>query len=322
MSQSKSIQVSSRPAIADTIQLRNIQLHLPTAPDPWHRPGKPQPCSASVRLWYASSAGAAEADDVAQTIDYGKLFRSIVKELGGFDQPDTSPVVRTLGDFIIGTDGTTLQDRLRGQADEDIRLVAAMIAMCCLRSLDETAEACSNATSSPGVRGDYGEFEIQLRLPKAILRASGGLVYTGSLALGTTQAKEGDVPDGRLVLLHEKFEIQGIQCYCILGINPWERAEKQAVDVSLVFKGHGLQTWGSRVVETYQELVRCVAEDLVQRVESSSFQSVEALAAFVARIVTVEFGNDEVTVLVEKPSALSFVDGSGLEITRSRSFFE
>ena len=48
----------------------------------------------------------------------------------------------------------------------------------------------------------------------------------------------------------------------------------------------------------------------------------EALATFVARIVTVEFGNERVTVRVEKPSALAFVEGSGVEITRSQAFFE
>lgn len=35
-----------------------------------------------------------------------------------------------------------------------------------------------------------------------------------------------------------------------------------------------------------------------------------------------EFAYEEVTVLVEKPSALGFVDGPGLEITRSREFLK
>ena len=48
----------------------------------------------------------------------------------------------------------------------------------------------------------------------------------------------------------------------------------------------------------------------------------EALATFVARIVTVEFGNERVTVRVQKPSPLAFVEGSGVEITRSQAFFE
>jgi dihydroneopterin aldolase len=74
------------------------------------------------------------------------------------------------------------------------------------------------------------------------------------------RGKDANVTERRLVLLHEKFEIRGIQCYCILGINTWERVEKQAVDVSLSFKGHGLHAWGSTVVDTYRELVRHVAE--------------------------------------------------------------
>lgn len=41
-----------------------------------------------------------------------------------------------------------------------------------------------------------------------------------------------------------------------------------------------------------------------------------------ARIVTVEFANERVTVKVEKPSALAFVERSGVEITRSQTFFE
>lgn len=56
--------------------------------------------------------------------------------------------------------------------------------------------------------------------------------------------------------------------------------------------------------------------------EGTSFQTVEALATFVAHIVTVEFANERVTVTVEKPNALAFVDRSGVEITRSQAFFK
>lgn len=66
---------------------------------------------------------------------------------------------------------------------------------------------------------------------------------------------------------------------------------------------------------------RCDTHTL-QRVEGTAFQTVEALATFVARIVTVEFGNERVTVSVEKPSAMAFVEGSGVEVTRSQAFFQ
>ena len=60
----------------------------------------------------------------------------------------------------------------------------------------------------------------------------------------------------------------------------------------------------------------------LQKVDETTFQTVEALATFVARIVTVDFGNERVTVRVEKPSALAFVQRSGVEITRSQAFFQ
>lgn len=56
--------------------------------------------------------------------------------------------------------------------------------------------------------------------------------------------------------------------------------------------------------------------------ETTFFGSAEALATLVARTVTLDFAIESVTVVVEKPSALAFVEGSGLEITRSRGFFQ
>lgn len=35
-----------------------------------------------------------------------------------------------------------------------------------------------------------------------------------------------------------------------------------------------------------------------------------------------DFGIDQVTVTVEKPSAIAFVERAGVEVTRTRSFFE
>jgi dihydroneopterin aldolase len=56
-------------------------------------------------------------------------------------------------------------------------------------------------------------------------------------------------------------------------------------------------------------------------VEGSSYQTVEALATFVARILTMEFEVHKCSVGVEKPSALASVEGAGVEITRTRAFF-
>ncbi|KAI9036823.1 dihydroneopterin aldolase domain protein [Aspergillus affinis] len=336
MSQStSSIQTAPQPSTIDTIQLRDIQIHLPRAPDAWHRPGTTQPCSASLRLSYSSSIAAAEADDVSRTIDYGKLFRRITQSMRKMNK--TSKLYEyTLENYIMGADEKPLQDTLRGETGQDVRLFAAIMAESCLEilvecavsarfhfsfssvlyvSIDYVNERQKASPQSTAIRTDYGEFELRLHLPKAILRAAGGLWHRGVFVMRAIQ--EQGRTARRLILLEEEFEIREIRSFCILGVNPWEKLEKQAVNISLKFKGPGGHKWGSTVVDTYQAMSRDVAE----RVEKTSFQSVEALASFVARIVTMDHGNDKVTVLVEKHSALAFVGGSGLDITRSRAFY-
>lgn len=290
---------------------------------------------------------------------------------------------------MVSIDGTQ-RDSLTGTKEpgQDVRLTAGIVAGCALGLLDETAAgvrrmahahqdvrrnsastsasapASSSATQAqiraavasntePPIDSDYGQCEVWLHLPKALLRADEGLKYrsvtvwgyrSGDQADGVGVGVGGDeavVRDtGRCpVVLEEEFRIHGIRCYCILGVNSHERVEKQAVIISLEFKGPGQLEWGSTVVDTYQEMTRVVAEVsllsfflsllyirkfayALQQVESTSFQTVEALATFVARIVTVDFANERVTVLVEKPSAMAFVGRSGVEITRSQAFFQ
>ena len=56
--------------------------------------------------------------------------------------------------------------------------------------------------------------------------------------------------------------------------------------------------------------------------EPSSFQTLEALAALVAGTCLKNCSMPQVTVSIEKPSAMTFVEGAGVEITRDRSFLQ
>ncbi|RAL08208.1 dihydroneopterin aldolase [Aspergillus homomorphus CBS 101889] len=340
------VHIPSHPPVLDSVRLQNIQLTLPAAPDPWHRPSKPQPCSASLNLSYSSAVAAAIADDVSLSLDYGKLYRRLEEDIRNMGRSSDAS-----GQQMISIDGSRRDEMLGAALGEDVRLTAGIVANCGLGLLDETAAgvrrmshvhdtrrrssasagsqaqaqaAIFSPSAAPPIDGVFGQCEVSLHLPKALLRAEEGLKYRSVTVWGYRQ-RNGPAAVDSLgesercpVVLEEEFRIDGIRCYCILGVNSHERVEKQAVIVSLEFKGPGQLPWGSTVVNTYQAMTRAVAE----RVEATTFQTVEALATFVARIVTVEFGNERVTVLVQKPSALSFVERSGVQITRSQSFFE
>ncbi|KAL2008076.1 hypothetical protein VTN00DRAFT_8058 [Thermoascus crustaceus] len=346
MAQEFNVRIPTVPAVIDHIQLRDIQLPLPMGPDPWHRPRKPQPCTASIKLSYSSAIAAAAADDVALSLDYGKLYRRVEAEIREAGHRSVHGEALNVGSIKGGE--TKLEDFL----GEDVRRIAGLIADCGFGLLDETVAGvrrmshshqslpvASTQTTSSGTAGaeaqaqtaiaanaprpdpidsEYAQCEVWLHLPKALLRAEGGLKYRSVTVWGYKEPSGEGAEAGRQpMVLEQEFRIEGIRSYCILGVNSHERLEKQAVIISLEFKGPGQLSWGSTVVKTYQEMARVVAE----RVEETSYQTVEALATFIARIVTVEFGNERVTVTVEKPSALAFVERAGVEITRSQAFF-
>jgi len=266
-------QIPPHPAVVDSVSLRAIQLPLPAAPDPWHRPGKPQPCTASLKLSYSSAVAAAAADDVSLSLDYGKLYRRLEED------------VRT------------------GDGKEDVRLLAAIVANCGLRLLDETAAGirrmahtqtglgaggrrgsasstagskararaalASDGPASSPIDGQFGQCEVWLHLPKAHLRAEEGVKYRSVTAWGYRPdsapgaggAEAVAVDAGRYpVVLEEEFRIEGIKCYCILGVNSHERVEKQAVIISLEFRGRGQLAWGEKVIGTWEGVTRGVAE--------------------------------------------------------------
>ena len=66
--------------------------------------------------------------------------------------------------------------------------------------------------------------KIEINLPKALLRAEGGLTYS----------RVEEYKDDYLLPV-ETLRISGIRCACIIGVNPHERLEKQVVIVGLIF---------------------------------------------------------------------------------------
>ena len=66
--------------------------------------------------------------------------------------------------------------------------------------------------------------KIEINLPKALLRAEGGLTYF----------RVEEYKNDHLLAV-ETLNISGIRCACIIGVNPHERLEKQVVIVGLIF---------------------------------------------------------------------------------------
>lgn len=251
MADHSSVQLPPRPEVLDSVRLRNIELPLPCAPEAWHRAGKSQPCTATLTLSYSSIITAAETDNVSLTLDYGKLFRRLEGDVRNMGENPSSPAHPS--QRMISLEGTQREDMKTSGLGQDPRVIAGVVAGAGLGLLETTAAG----VASKNISAAYGECEVELHLAKALLRADEGLRYRSVTALG----KESTGGEPRpLIVLEEEFRIEGIRCYAILGVNPHERLEKQAVVVGLTFQGPGQLAWGSNVVDTYQAVTRAVAE--------------------------------------------------------------
>jgi dihydroneopterin aldolase len=282
MSSSRSaIYIPSVPDVLDSVRLRDIELPLPAAPDPWHRPDKAQPCIASLKLSYSSAIASAAQDEVSLSLDYGKLFRRLEVDIRDMAQHAISS--EHPHHQLISVDGTQREDMKVSAVGQDPRVTAGVVANCGLGLLDETAAGVrrmENVQQSPWnsysgtgelpakatypLDSEYGQCEVWLHLPKALLRAEEGLKYRSLTTWGYKQTpgqgEPADPTSRAPVVLEEEFRIERIRSYCILGVNPHERIEKQAVIISLTFEGPGQHAWGSTFLDTYQAMTRAVAE--------------------------------------------------------------
>jgi dihydroneopterin aldolase/2-amino-4-hydroxy-6-hydroxymethyldihydropteridine diphosphokinase/dihydropteroate synthase/2-amino-4-hydroxy-6-hydroxymethyldihydropteridine diphosphokinase/dihydropteroate synthase len=119
----------------------------------------------------------------------------------------------------------------------------------------------------------------------------------------------------------DRIFIKELDVATIIGVNAWERIEKQKVivDVTIHLEFPTRLLIDDRVpkVHNYRTLTRLLTRFL----EESSYKTVEALATNIAKLLIGTLNAPKVTVSVRKPSALVFAESAGLEITRDKASF-
>jgi dihydroneopterin aldolase len=116
----------------------------------------------------------------------------------------------------------------------------------------------------------------------------------------------------------DRVFVHGLELYCVIGLQPWEREVKQKVRIDLEMTADcrpaAANDNGSFALD-----YRAVSKRVQQLVEGSSFLLVETLAERIAAAILGEFPRaDSVTVRVTKPGAVRFAEGVGVQIDRNR----
>ena len=103
----------------------------------------------------------------------------------------------------------------------------------------------------------------------------------------------------------------------IIGVNEWEREKPQEILINIVLFAD-LHKAGSSDNILDSVNYRRVAKKVLAHAETVQRQTVEALAADIARLCLEQPGVQQVRVRVEKPGAVRFSRTVGIEIERSK----
>ena len=115
-------------------------------------------------------------------------------------------------------------------------------------------------------------------------------------------------------------EIKDLLVRAIIGINDWERRERQDVLINLcLFTDTRAAGKSDNIADALN--YRSVAKRVIALAEKSQFFLVERLAEEIARVCVQEFGVEGVRVEVEKPGAVRFARSVGVVIERTAEDF-
>jgi FolB domain-containing protein len=104
----------------------------------------------------------------------------------------------------------------------------------------------------------------------------------------------------------------------IIGLNDWEREKPQEILINIVlFADLNKPGHSDNIHDSVN--YRTVAKKVLAHAETAQRQTVEALAADIARLCLQETGVQRVRIRVEKPSAVRFSRSVGVEIERDKN---
>ncbi|KNC74886.1 hypothetical protein SARC_12576 [Sphaeroforma arctica JP610] len=118
----------------------------------------------------------------------------------------------------------------------------------------------------------------------------------------------------------DKIFVSDLLIRCIIGVNSWERLQKQSVILDLT------STMDLGVAGTADSILhscnyRDISTETVAFVEESQFLTLEAFVTAVAKLCVQRCHVNEITVKARKPTALLFAEASAVEITRKAEDF-
>ncbi|RWA08856.1 hypothetical protein EKO27_g6253 [Xylaria grammica] len=289
------------------VRVRNLQSVMTAGRDAWGRVAKPQPVLISSEVSFTRPFETASARDTvnAETVHYGSLSKALLggMELFATSSPSSDKAKtssgKTEGDG--GVPGTAdvfevLWVKLTGRVVDGSRVALP---------LDQVPFLDATRLRS---------LALTVHLPKASLLGSGVSLAT-TACFTDADDLAGERKKNPLRSYARSLRLHGLLVPTLIGVNYNERAAKQMVVVDVE-----IDRFDARE-DIHPELERLVVETL----ELSSFETLEALGTHIANQILTEFriGDSpqsmrergwQVRVCLEKPIAVPFADCPSVEV--------
>lgn len=118
----------------------------------------------------------------------------------------------------------------------------------------------------------------------------------------------------------DQIQIKDLLLRTIIGIYDWERTNKQDVLINITVFTDLRKAGQSDDIHDSVDY-KTIAKQVIAHAEAAQRQTVEALAADIARICLDRPGVNRARVRVEKPGAVRFARSVGVEIERRKEDF-
>lgn len=297
-------------ALPDSILLTGLTVRMLVGVDNWERV-KPQPVIIDVRV-HTDVSQAGSSDHLPHSIHYGILTKELENHCSNERYRSLEALAEGLAKvciFICRAPRVTLRVHkprsLLHAHSAGVQITRT--ASDFLTTEDKNAEEVFAPSSTKTASILSPEQLSTLRLSPSSISASKDRVFVKDLCIST-----------------------------ILGVNPWERVDKQVVKINLeIFSGlerlRQASLLGAKSISvpappvdvvTRPQNYRTIVRSITEHVESTNYKTVESLATSIAKVAISENRVERIRVRVDKPSAIMFAEAAGVEVDRTREFFE
>ncbi|KAI1803364.1 Dihydroneopterin aldolase-domain-containing protein [Daldinia bambusicola] len=324
--------VSSWRARADAgeavavVRVRHLRSSIPIARDAWGRSGKLQPVLLSSEVSFAdpfsvseSSSGNTDKLD-SGTVHYGNLSKALLGSLELLGQGSST------ANSKAGTAGTAASAVAATGYEAEVTTprTADVMELLWVRMTGRVVDGSRVALPLDQLpflhAARLRSLSLTVELPKASLLGAGvSLTTTASFREDMPKEEEkekGDTNQNPLQSYSRTLRIHGLHIPTLIGVNPNERKAKQMLVVDIEIDKFDV----AEDIHTELEAI------IVEAIESSSFETLEALASQVGNKILSDFriGDDpkpmkdrgwRVKVCLEKPIAIPTAEFPAVEVT-------